>query len=112
ASSFIELARECDQLNNRLWCKRMGIIRDQAEKFWNGEITVAMQHPLMPTGEFEEVAAGIMFYRWLANVVAVKSEEGLVLIDTGAHVNQSETVAMVRRFAPDRVHTAIYTHGH
>src|SRR5689334_4811618 len=90
----------------------MGIIRDQAEKFWNGEITVAMQHPLMPTGEFEELAAGVMFYRWLANVVAVKSEEGLVLIDTGAHVNQSETVAMVRRFAPDRVHTAIYTHGH
>ncbi len=90
----------------------MGIIRDQAEKFWNGEITVATQHPLMPTGEFEEVAAGVMFYRWFANVVAVKAEEGLVLIDTGAHINQSETVSMVRRFAPDRINTAIYTHGH
>jgi len=91
---------------------RMGIIRDQAERFWNGEITVATQHPLLPTGEFEEVAEGVVFYRWLANVVAAKSEEGLVLIDTGASINQSETVAMVRKFTPDRVHTAIYTHGH
>jgi hypothetical protein len=67
----------------------MGVIRDAAEKFWNGEITVAMQHPLLPTGEFEEVAAGVVFYRWFANMVAVKSEEGLVLVDTGAYFNQA-----------------------
>ena len=90
----------------------MGTIRDQAERFWNGELTVAMSHPLTPTGEFEEVASGVMFYRWFANVVAVKSEEGLVLVDTGAHFNQTETVSMVRRFATERLHTAIYTHGH
>jgi alkyl sulfatase BDS1-like metallo-beta-lactamase superfamily hydrolase len=53
-----------------------------------------------------------MFYRWFANVVAVKTEEGLVLVDTGAFFNQTETVAMVRKFAPDRINTAIYTHGH
>jgi alkyl sulfatase BDS1-like metallo-beta-lactamase superfamily hydrolase len=90
----------------------MGAVRDQAEKFWNAEVTVATQHPLTPTGEFEEVAAGVVFYRWFANVVAVKTEEGLVLIDTGAFFNQSETLSMVRKFSPDRLHTAIYTHGH
>jgi len=90
----------------------MGAIREQAERFWNGEITVITQHPLTPTGEFEEVAAGVMFYRWFANLIAVKTDEGLVLIDTGAYFNQNETVAMVRKFAPDRIHTAIYTHGH
>jgi alkyl sulfatase BDS1-like metallo-beta-lactamase superfamily hydrolase len=90
----------------------MGVIKDQAEKFWNGEISVIAQHPLTPTGEFEEVAAGVMFYRWFANFVAVKTEEGLVLVDTGAYFNQAETVAMVRKFAPDRVNSAIYTHGH
>ncbi|HXZ87799.1 MAG TPA: alkyl sulfatase dimerization domain-containing protein [Candidatus Binataceae bacterium] len=90
----------------------MGVIKDAAEKFWSGEVTVATQHPLMPTGEFEEVAAGVVFYRWFANFVAVKTEEGLVLVDTGAYFNQQATVEMVRRFAPDRVHTAIYTHGH
>jgi alkyl sulfatase BDS1-like metallo-beta-lactamase superfamily hydrolase len=90
----------------------MGTIRDQAERLWNGEITVITQHPLTPTGEYEEVAAGVMFYRWLANVTAIKTEEGLVLVDTGAHFNQHETVSMVRKFAPDRIHTEIYTHGH
>jgi alkyl sulfatase BDS1-like metallo-beta-lactamase superfamily hydrolase len=90
----------------------MGVIREQAEKFWNGEISVVAQHPLTPTGEFEEIAAGVMFYRWFANFVAFKTEEGLVLIDTGAYFNQDATLAMLRKFAPDRVNTAIYTHGH
>ncbi len=90
----------------------MGIIKEASEKFWNGEITVAQQHPLIPTGEFEEVAAGVMFYRWFANFVAVKTEEGIVLVDTGAYFNQAESVALVRRFGPERINTAIYTHGH
>ncbi len=90
----------------------MGIVREQAEKFWNGEITVLDQHPLTPTGDSEEVAAGVMFYRWFANFTAVRTDEGIVLIDTGAWFNQDETVRMVRRFAPDRINTAIYTHGH
>ena len=51
----------------------MGIIKEQSEKFWNGEITVAQQHPLIPTGEYEEVAAGVMFYRWFANFTAIKT---------------------------------------
>ncbi len=90
----------------------MASIREQAEKFWNGEITVREQHPLTPTGESEEIALGVMFYRWFANFTAVRSEDGLVLIDTGAWFNQEETVRMVRRFTPDRINTAIYTHGH
>jgi alkyl sulfatase BDS1-like metallo-beta-lactamase superfamily hydrolase len=90
----------------------MGVIRDLAEKFWNGEITVIQQHPLLATGESEEVAAGVMYFRWFANVTAIKTDEGLVLIDTGSFFNQAETVKLVRRFAPDRVNSAIYTHGH
>ena len=54
----------------------------------------------------------MMFYRWFANFVAVKTEEGIVLVDTGAYFNQTETVAMVRRYGPERINTAIYTHGH
>jgi alkyl sulfatase BDS1-like metallo-beta-lactamase superfamily hydrolase len=90
----------------------MGAIKEQAEKFWNGELSVVTNHPAIPTGDFEEVAAGIMFYRWLANFTAVRTEEGLVLVDTGIYYNQAQTVALVRRFAPDRINTAIYTHGH
>src|SRR5216683_1722143 len=110
-----ENAPSCDGVTARWIIGRgriMGAIREQAEKFWNGELSVVTQHPLIPTGDFEEVAAGIMFYRWLANFTAVRTEEGLVLVDTGIYYNQAQTVALVRRFAPDRINTAIYTHGH
>src|ERR1700730_5808130 len=90
----------------------MAIIKDHSEKLWNGEITVTQQHPLIPTGEYEEVTAGVMFYRWFANFVAVKTEEGIVLVDTGSQLNQAEALALVRRFGPERINTAIYTHGH
>lgn len=87
-------------------------LREESEKLLSGERSIRERHPLMPTGESEEVAAGVMFWRWFANITAISTEEGLVLIDTGAHHNQTETVAMVRRWSPDRVNSAIYTHGH
>jgi alkyl sulfatase BDS1-like metallo-beta-lactamase superfamily hydrolase len=90
----------------------MGAIKDQAEKMFTGAITTRQFHPLAPTGEYEEVADGVMFYRWFANVTACKTREGLVLIDTGGYFNQDATVKLIRQFSPDRVNTAIYTHGH
>lgn len=90
----------------------MGVIRDTSEKLLNGEITTREYHPLAPTGESEEVADGVMFYRWFANVTALKTREGLVLVDTGAYFNSAETLRLLRMFSPDRVNTAIYTHGH
>lgn len=90
----------------------MGVIRDQAEKMYTGAITTRQVHPLIPTGEYEEVADSVMFYRWFANVTAIKTREGLVLVDTGAYFNQDETLKLLRQFSTDRVHTAIYTHGH
>ena len=90
----------------------MGVIRDQSEKIFTGAITTRQFHPLLPTGEYEEIADGVMFYRWFANVTAAKTREGLVLIDTGGYFNQDATVKLIRHFSPDRVNTAIYTHGH
>jgi alkyl sulfatase BDS1-like metallo-beta-lactamase superfamily hydrolase len=90
----------------------MGAIRDTAERLFKGELSTREAHPLMPTGEHEELADGVMFFRWMANYTAVKTGDGLVLIDTGAYFNYSGTVEMLRRFSPDRVNTAIYTHGH
>ncbi|MFZ2062614.1 MAG: MBL fold metallo-hydrolase, partial [Candidatus Binatus sp.] len=90
----------------------MGVIRDQSEKIFTGAIATRQFHPLLPTGEYEEVADGVMFYRWFANVTAAKTREGLVLIDTGGYFNQDATVKLIRQFSPERVNTAIYTHGH
>ncbi|HEY6395321.1 MAG TPA: MBL fold metallo-hydrolase, partial [Candidatus Binataceae bacterium] len=90
----------------------MGTIRETADKLFSGELSVRQHHPLLPTGESEEVAQGVAFFRWFANFTAVKTGEGLVLIDTGAYFNQSATIDILRRYTPDRVNTAIYTHGH
>jgi alkyl sulfatase BDS1-like metallo-beta-lactamase superfamily hydrolase len=90
----------------------MGAIRETAEKLWRGDLTVRAQHPLTPTGDTEEIADGVAFIRWFANVIIAKTTEGLVLIDTGAYFNQDQTVARVRGYSPQRVNTAIYTHGH
>jgi len=90
----------------------MGTIRERGEKLFSGELSPREHHPLQPTGESEEVADGVVFFRWLGNFTAVKTADGLVLIDTGAYFNQRGTIEMVRRHWPDRVNTAIYTHGH
>jgi alkyl sulfatase BDS1-like metallo-beta-lactamase superfamily hydrolase len=90
----------------------MGAIRDTAEKLFAGELTTREHHPLMPTGQYEEVADAVMFFHWFANVTAIRTREGLVLVDTGGYFNQDATLALLRGFSPDRVNTAIYTHGH
>lgn len=90
----------------------MGSIRESSDKLFAGEIPISEHHPLGFTGESEEVAAGVMFYRWFANVTAVKTAEGLTLIDTGAYFNQENTLEMIRRYSRDRINTVIYTHGH
>jgi alkyl sulfatase BDS1-like metallo-beta-lactamase superfamily hydrolase len=90
----------------------MGKIREIADKLFTGAASVREFHPLAPTGEFEEVADGVCFFSWFANVTAIRTGEGLVLVDTGAYFNQAATIELLRRYSPDRVNTAIYTHGH
>ncbi len=90
----------------------MGSIRETADKLFAGEVSIRAHHPLGFSGESEEVADGVMFCRWFANVSAIKTAEGLVLIDTGAFFNQANTLQVIRRYSPDRINTAIYTHGH
>ncbi|HEY2105373.1 MAG TPA: alkyl sulfatase dimerization domain-containing protein, partial [Candidatus Binataceae bacterium] len=41
-----------------------------------------------------------------------KTDEGLVLVDTGSYSNQDQTLALVRTYSTARIHTVIYTHGH
>ena len=71
-------------------------------------------HPFAPLDRIEEVASGVGFYKAFVNVIAVKTSDGLVLVDTGSYhpAQNARSFAGVRRFAAERVHTAVYTHGH
>lgn len=90
----------------------MSAIRQLAERYWSGELTTGDRHPFAITGEIEELGGGIAFFHWFANLIVVKTSEGLVLIDTGGYFNQAETLAKLRSYDPGRISTVIYTHGH
>jgi glyoxylase-like metal-dependent hydrolase (beta-lactamase superfamily II) len=87
-------------------------IRTIAEDYWSGAINPRQQSPLAPLLEAEELAPGVLFVSSFANVVALVTERGLVLVDTGSAQLAEEVHGQVRRFSDAPVHTAIFTHGH
>ncbi len=58
----------------------MGDILDLSERYWRGEIPP--REMWRPTGKSEELAAGVHFFHAWANVTAIRTEAGLVLVDT------------------------------
>jgi len=90
----------------------MAAIKETAERLWSGQLSTRDQHPFTATGEIEEIAPRVAFCRWLGNFTVCKTDEGLVLIDTGSYFNQDQTLALIRTYSTARIHTVIYTHGH
>jgi alkyl sulfatase BDS1-like metallo-beta-lactamase superfamily hydrolase len=87
-----------------------------SERLLRGEGSTAEPglHPFHPAERLEEVAPGIGLYKGFVNVIAVRTGEGVLLVDTGSFhpAQHRRSFAGVRGFAPERVATAIYTHGH
>jgi alkyl sulfatase BDS1-like metallo-beta-lactamase superfamily hydrolase len=90
----------------------MGSIFDLAEKLWNGEITTYEQHPFTAVRDIEEIAEKTIFYRSFANVTAFDTDDGLVMIDTGAFFNRAQTFQTIRDWSKARLDSAVFTHGH
>ena len=90
----------------------MGSVLDLAEKLWNGEITTYEQHPWTAVGDVEEIAEKTVFYRSFANVTAFETDDGLVMVDTGAFFNQAQTFRTIRDWSKARLDSAVFTHGH
>jgi alkyl sulfatase BDS1-like metallo-beta-lactamase superfamily hydrolase len=91
-------------------------LRERSERLWNGLDTTAdpHHHPFAGPSQLEEVAPGVAFYKSFVNVTALRTDAGLLLVDTGsfAPVQHMRCFESIRRWSPDRIHTAIYTHGH
>lgn len=88
----------------------MADVLDLAERFWSG--AVSGRDLLRPTGHAEEIAPGVFFLHAFANVTALSTEAGLVLVDTGNYAARAKTFEMVRGWSAERVAAAVYTHGH
>lgn len=88
----------------------MGRVRDLSERLLQGEESAF--HPFSPLFCLEEVAARTAFVSSFANVVALDTDEGLVLLDVGSFMFARPTNELVRSFSAKPLHTAVYTHGH
>ena len=87
-------------------------ILDLADRLWKGETSIDEAHPFRLFGEAEEVTDGVAFMPSFANVTAVTTDDGLVLVDTGSAPLAALTHASIRRWTEAALHTAIYSHGH
>src|SRR5258706_6771448 len=94
----------------------MSELLQRTDRLWSGEASTAEAdyHPFGGPRLFEELAPGVGFFKAFVNLTAVKTGDGLVLVDTGSFhpVAQQRSFDAVRGYSADRLHTPIYTHGH
>lgn len=86
-------------------------VLDLADRLWRGEESIARHHPI-GTYDACEVLEGVVFLPGFGNCTAFATDDGLVMVDTGNAVTAARLHADVRRWSPQRLHTAIYSHGH
>ena len=87
-------------------------LRALTDDLWSGARHTDHASILTTMLPLEEVAPGVAFHSGFANVVAITTGEGLVLVDTGSPMTAAVVHQQVRAWSPAPVHTAIYTHGH
>lgn len=83
-----------------------------SDRLWRGEVVPRTFHPVGHAGDLVEVCDGVAFVPSFANVSALATEDGLVLIDTGSAPLARSVHEQLRQWTDGRLHTAIYSHGH
>ncbi|MCC6214634.1 MAG: MBL fold metallo-hydrolase [Polyangiaceae bacterium] len=90
----------------------MGKVLELAERLWSGTDTTATLHPFTQLLGLEPIQDGLGFVSSFANVNVLATSEGLVLLDAGSFFLAGSNFSNVREWSRERVHTAVYTHGH
>lgn len=85
-----------------------------SERILDGTARIDDHHPLNLRGPsiLETVAEGVAFVEAFANVVAIDTDDGLVLVDAAGPLHAASVHDAVRGWSPKRLHTAVFTHGH
>jgi len=83
-----------------------------ADRLWTGAVSTTELHPIRTWGGLAEVADGVAFTPSFANVSAVDTDDGLILVDTGSSLMAGEIHRTLREWTGSRLHTAVYSHGH
>ena len=94
----------------------MSELLERTDRLWSGDASTSEPdfHPFSRLRILEELAPGVAFFKAFVNVTSVKTSDGLVLVDTGSYhpIAHKMSFDAVRSWNPERVHTAVYTHGH
>ena len=85
------------------------------ERLWNGTAQMEEWTAAVSDGAITHVAETIITVHttyFCGSVTAIRTEAGLVLIDTAKSETARQTLARVRTWDDSPIHVVIYTHGH
>jgi glyoxylase-like metal-dependent hydrolase (beta-lactamase superfamily II) len=83
-----------------------------ADRLWRGDVHISEYHPVGHLGGLAEISDDVAFLPAFANVTAIRTGDGLVLVDTGSAFVAQAIHDELRRWTSQRLHTAVYSHGH
>src|SRR4051794_34792222 len=89
----------------------MGLLR-MSDDLLAGRASIVDHHPFRTSNELEEVADGVAFVDSFANVTALRTDDGLCLVDTGSVFAANAVHTAVRGWTDTPARAAVYTHGH
>ncbi|MGO4740909.1 alkyl sulfatase dimerization domain-containing protein [Bosea sp. 2KB_26] len=85
------------------------------ERLWSGAAQMEEWTEAVSAGAITAVAENIITVHttyFCGSVTAIRTGEGLVLIDTAKPDTAAQTLATIRSWDDSPIHTVIYTHGH
>ena len=85
------------------------------ERLWNGSAPMEEWTAAVSDGAITTVADGIITVHttyFCGSVTAIRTTEGLVLIDTAKPDTAQRTLELIRSWDDSPIHTVIFTHGH
>jgi alkyl sulfatase BDS1-like metallo-beta-lactamase superfamily hydrolase len=85
------------------------------ERLWNGTADMQEWTASVAGGSIKPVTDNVVAIHTgylFGNTTAIRTNAGLVLVDTGSRDTAAQTLAALRRWDDGPVHTVIYTHGH
>ena len=85
------------------------------ERLWNGSAQMEEWTAAVSQGAITSVADAIITVHttyFCGSVTAIRTTDGLVLIDTANEATAGKVLALIRTWDASPVHTVIYTHGH
>ncbi|MBM3597261.1 MAG: MBL fold metallo-hydrolase [Alphaproteobacteria bacterium] len=88
---------------------------DLFDRLWTGAAPMEEWTRTVSGGAIKPVADGVVAIHtgyFFGNAAAIRTNVGLVLVDSGSRETASQTLAALRRWDDSPVHTVIYTHGH